>query len=85
MKLGLQLNSFDWKGGPEQFGRDLVEIGRVAEDVGECGEKVVELVGQLRWLAGMGIETVIGFVPNVDRIEPLKTIGQRVIPAVAGL
>jgi hypothetical protein len=33
----------------------------------------------------MGIETVIGFVPNVDNISPLETIGEKVIPAVADL
>ena len=52
-------------------------------DVGEGGEKAGELVGQLRWLAGMGIETVIGFVPGVDRISTLKMIGKEIIPAVA--
>jgi F420-dependent oxidoreductase-like protein len=52
-------------------------------DVGESGEKAGELVGQLRWLAGMGIETVIGMVPNVDRISPLEIMGKEVIPAVA--
>jgi len=54
-----------------------------AFDVGEGGEKVDELIGQLRWLSGMGIETVIGFVPDVDRITPLEIIGEKVIPAVA--
>jgi len=54
-------------------------------DVGEGGEQAKELVGQLRWLAGMGIETVIGFVPNVDEISPLEIIGEEVIPAVADL
>jgi len=34
MKLGLQLNSFDWDGGPERFGRNLVEIGAAAEVAG---------------------------------------------------
>ena len=34
MKLGLQLNSFDWGGGPERFGRNLVEIGAAAEEAG---------------------------------------------------
>jgi|SRR5215210_1533103 len=162
MKLGVQLNSFDWSGGPERFGRNLADIGRVAEEagfdrigvadhlwqhpimggpeanepecyttlaflaantdrirltamvsgvhfrhpavlvkavstldvlsggracfgVGEEGEKVDELVGQLHWLAGMGVETVIGFVPGVDRITPLEIIGREVIPVVAEL
>jgi alkanesulfonate monooxygenase SsuD/methylene tetrahydromethanopterin reductase-like flavin-dependent oxidoreductase (luciferase family) len=34
MKLGVQLNSFDWSGGPERFGRNLADIGRVAEEAG---------------------------------------------------
>jgi hypothetical protein len=33
----------------------------------------------------MGIETVIGRVPHIDRIKPLEVIGERIIPAVAGL
>jgi F420-dependent oxidoreductase-like protein len=54
-------------------------------DVGEGGSKTSELIGQLRWLAGMGIQTVIGAVPRVDRITPLEVIGREVIPAVADL
>jgi len=34
MKLGVQLNSFDWSGGPERFGRSLADIGKVAEEAG---------------------------------------------------
>jgi alkanesulfonate monooxygenase SsuD/methylene tetrahydromethanopterin reductase-like flavin-dependent oxidoreductase (luciferase family) len=54
-------------------------------DVGEDGSNVGELIGRLRWLASMGIETVLGVVPQVNRIEPLEIIGREVIPAVAGL
>jgi hypothetical protein len=50
--------------------------------VGEDGSKVGELIGQLCWLASMGIETVIGVVPNVATITPLERIGRLVIPAV---
>jgi F420-dependent oxidoreductase-like protein len=70
----------------EEEGRDYDEIERTCAfgfDIGENGEKVEELIGSLRWLSGMGIETVIGVVPNVDRITPLETIGREVIPAVA--
>lgn len=56
-----------------------------AFDVGANGEKVGELLGRLRWLAGMGIQTVIGFVPNIDQITPLEILGREVIPAVAEL
>ena len=72
----------------EDEGRDYEEIEKTcafAFDVGENGEKAGEVIGGLRWLAGMGIETVIGVVPNVDRIEPLEVIGREVIPAVADL
>jgi hypothetical protein len=32
----------------------------------------------------MGIETVYGAVPGVDKVKPLEIIGREVIPAVAG-
>ena len=37
------------------------------------------------WLAGMGVETVIGSMADVWRIKPLEIMGERVIPAVANL
>ena len=70
----------------ETEGRDYDEIEKTcafAFDVGEGGEKAGELIEQLRWLSGMGVETVIGVVPNVDRITPLEFIGREVVPAVA--
>ena len=70
----------------EEAGREYEEIEKTcafAFDVGEKGEKVDELIERLRWLSGMGIETVIGFVPGVDRITPLEIIGSEVIPVVA--
>ena len=72
----------------EAEGRDYDAIEKTcafAFDLGEGGERVEEVVGQLRWLSGMGVETVIGFVPGVDRIAPLEAIGREVVPAVAGL
>jgi alkanesulfonate monooxygenase SsuD/methylene tetrahydromethanopterin reductase-like flavin-dependent oxidoreductase (luciferase family) len=56
-----------------------------AFDVGEDGSRTGELIDRLRWLAGMGIQTVIGRVEQVDRIAPIEAIGRDVIPAVAGL
>jgi F420-dependent oxidoreductase-like protein len=70
----------------EAEGRDYDTIEKTcafAFDVGEDGSKVNELIEQLRWLAGMGIQTVLGVVPHVDRVKPLEIIGQEVIPAVA--
>jgi len=72
----------------EREGRDYQAIEKTAPfafDVGEKGEKVGELLGQLRWLAGMGIETVFGWVVGVDRITPLEIMGREVIPAAAEL
>ncbi len=72
----------------EAEGRDYGEIEKTcmfAFDVGEDGSKTDELVGRLRWLAGMGIETVIGVVPHVDRITPLEVVGREVVPVVANL
>lgn len=69
----------------EQRDYDAIEkTAPFAFDVGENGEKVGELLGRLRWLADMGIQTVIGFVPRVDHITPLETLGREVIPVVAG-
>jgi F420-dependent oxidoreductase-like protein len=72
----------------EAEGRDYDAIEKTALfsfDVGEAGSKVGKLVGQLRWLAGMGIQTVIGGVKDVDRLEPLEVMGRDVIPAAAAL
>jgi F420-dependent oxidoreductase-like protein len=72
----------------EAEGRDYDAIEKTcagAFDVGEDGSKVDDLIGQLRWLASMGIQTVLGAVPHVYRIEPLEIIGREVIPAIADL
>ncbi len=72
----------------DEEGRDYNAIEKTcpfAFNVGEGGEKVKELLGQLRWLAGMGIQTVIGFAPDVDLITPLEILGREIIPAVAEL
>ena len=69
-------------------GRDYAEIEKtsiLSADLGESGDQVDELIGRLRWLAGLGIETVIISVRDVWRLDPLKIIGERVIPRVADL
>jgi F420-dependent oxidoreductase-like protein len=76
------------RGHCEAEGRDYDEIEKTCMfsfDVGEGGAKVGALIGRLRWLGGMGIQTVIGSVKDVDRLEPLEIIGRQVIPAVADL
>ena len=72
----------------ELEGRDYDAIEKTcmfAFDVGEDGSKVGELLGQLRWLASMGIQTVLGVVPHLSQITPLEIIGREVIPSVADL
>ncbi len=76
------------RGHCEAVGRDYREIEKtsiLSTDVGERGENVDELIGRLHWLAGMGIDTVIISVKDVWRLDSLKIIGERVIPAVAEL
>jgi len=72
----------------EAEGRDYAAIEKTCLftfDVGEKGAGVGKLIGRLRWLASMGIETVMGSVPGVERLEPLEIIGRELIPAVADL
>ena len=72
----------------EAEGRDYDAIEKTCAfrfDVGEDGAKAGELIGQLRWLAGMGVQTVIGAIPNVERIRPIELVGREVIPAIADL
>lgn len=72
----------------EREGRDYDAIEKTAPfgfDVGENGSKAGEVVNQLRWLAGMGIETVIGWVVGVDQITPIEIMAREVIPAAAAL
>jgi len=70
----------------DEAGRDYDAIEKTAPfafDVGEDGSKVGELLDKLRWLAGMGIEMVSGWVVGVDRITPIEIMGREVIPAAA--
>lgn len=72
----------------EKEGRDYDAIEKTAPfgfDVGPDGSKVVEVIGKLRWLASMGIQSVLGWVVGVDQITPLEIMGREVIPVVANL
>jgi len=72
----------------EAEGRDYDAIEKTCAfrfDVGEDGARAGELIGQLRWLAGMGVQTVIGAIPNVEQIRPIELVGREVIPAIADL
>ncbi|HEX4214439.1 MAG TPA: LLM class F420-dependent oxidoreductase [Candidatus Dormibacteraeota bacterium] len=72
----------------ETEGRDYDAIEKTAAyfiDVGEHGEKVDEVIAGLRWLAGMGIQTAIAGIKDAWRIEPVRIVAEKVLPAVADL
>jgi alkanesulfonate monooxygenase SsuD/methylene tetrahydromethanopterin reductase-like flavin-dependent oxidoreductase (luciferase family) len=70
----------------EREGRDFEEIERTAAfEFDLTQHSVEETIGSLRWLAGMGIQTVLASVRDVHRLDPLREIGERVIPAAAEL
>jgi F420-dependent oxidoreductase-like protein len=74
------------RGHCEREGRDYDEILKTAyyvPDVGAKGERVDEVLADLRRLADLGFGATIGAVPQVYDITPLEVIAQEVIPAVA--
>ena len=75
------------RGHCEAVGRDYDEIEKtvmVPLDPGPNGEKVDDLLAELRRLAGLGFTHVHGSVPGVATITPLEILGERVIPVAAG-
>ncbi|MGO8687280.1 MAG: LLM class F420-dependent oxidoreductase [Candidatus Dormibacteria bacterium] len=72
----------------EREGRDYDEIEKTVGftfDVGQNGERVGEMVEQLRDLHRRGFTVAHGRVTDVWRITPLEIIGQEVLPAIAEL
>jgi F420-dependent oxidoreductase-like protein len=69
-------------------GRNYDEIEKTAVftfDLGDNGENLGKVIGGLKWLAGMGIQTVIGHVPKLYETKRIELIGEKLIPAVADL
>jgi alkanesulfonate monooxygenase SsuD/methylene tetrahydromethanopterin reductase-like flavin-dependent oxidoreductase (luciferase family) len=69
-------------------GRDYDDVRKTCGwnfDLGEDGSNIAGTIEQLRRLAGMGIEVVLGPVKGVEEIEPLQAMGRDVIPAVADI
>src|SRR4051812_39787236 len=67
-------------------GRDYDDIHKTVMlplDPGPDGQKVDDLLDQLRGLAALGIEHVHGWVPDSATIRPLELMGERVIPEAA--
>ena len=72
----------------EAEGRDYDTIEKTCLftfNVGDKGANLGKLIGRLRWLGKMGVETVIGSVPGIESLEPLEMVGRQLIPAVADL
>jgi len=69
-------------------GRNYDEIEKTSLftfDLGDNGENLGKVIGGLKWLASMGIQTVIGHVPKMYETKRLELIGEKLIPAVADL
>ena len=72
----------------QAVGRNYDEIEKTSLftfDLGQNGENLGKVIGGLKWLAGMGIQTVIGHVPKMYESKRLEMIGEKLIPAVADL
>lgn len=72
----------------EAEGRDYDEIEKTCVfrfNIGDKGEHVGAIIDQLGQLSELGIQTAIGGVTNVSAVTPLEIIGEKIIPAVAGL
>jgi F420-dependent oxidoreductase-like protein len=70
----------------EREGRDYDDIEKtvmIGLDPGADGENVDEMLRRLRELADLGVAHVHGWVPRVSEIDPLTTLGERVIPMIA--
>ncbi|MHB1597616.1 MAG: LLM class F420-dependent oxidoreductase [Acidimicrobiales bacterium] len=72
----------------EEVGRDYDDIEKtviVPLDPGASGEKVGELLDTLGSLAELGVGVAHGAVPEVSGLRRLEILGERVVPAIAGL
>src|SRR5215210_3815415 len=76
------------RGHCKDVGRDYEEIERTAlgtVNLAPNGMTAEEVIEQCRELNDAGIQHLIFNMPNVHEIEPLRTFGEKIIPAVADL
>ena len=64
---------------------DIEKTSLFTFDLGDNGENLGKVIGGLKWLAGMGIQTVIGHVPKMYETKRIEMIGEKLIRAVADL
>ncbi|MGC7093849.1 LLM class F420-dependent oxidoreductase [Amycolatopsis lurida] len=72
----------------DREGRNYEEITKTVYHplvTGEHGERTDELVRELRRLAGLGVDAVIGGTPGAERIEPVEHLAREVIPVISPL
>ena len=70
----------------DDAGTDFDHIERTSAwnfDVDDGGPRTNELLDRLRWLAGMGIDTVVGSVTGIEQRRPLEWLARHVVPAAA--
>jgi alkanesulfonate monooxygenase len=70
------------------LGRDYDEIEKTVMmpfDVGANGEHVDAILAQLSELAKLGIQHVHGRLFDVEKITPIEIMGERLVPAAAGM
>jgi F420-dependent oxidoreductase-like protein len=70
----------------ERLGRDYDEIEKTSVftfDVGADGEKVDEMLDQLRGLHDLGIQVAHGRVEGVHELTPFQVLKDKVVPVVA--
>jgi F420-dependent oxidoreductase-like protein len=69
-------------------GREYDQIEKTspfAFELDPAGSQTADFIGKMRWLAGMGIQTVIGSVPQNNPLETIEYLGREVIPAIESL
>ena len=72
----------------EEEQRDYASIEKTSMttfDARGGDESVEQAISTLRWLAGLGIQTVYIGVVDAYRLTPLEVLAERVMPAVADL
>ncbi|KPM57343.1 LLM class F420-dependent oxidoreductase [Frankia sp. CcI49] len=69
-------------------GRDYDEITKTCYysfDVGSSGENVGRILDDLGTLADLGVSVALGSVADIWDVEPLRILGEQVVPAAAKL
>jgi F420-dependent oxidoreductase-like protein len=72
----------------DAVGRDFDSIMKTVYyvmDVGDNGERVPQVLDDLAALAEAGVQTAIGALRGVERIDPITIVGGEIIPKIAAL